>query len=137
MNLKLNIVTRAATKSCKILKRQFGGSSSVWSRKYGQPTEWTHGHIIGKDQVNKGILKTEFKQRRINLIENLQKKKTGSSILIIPSARKQFMIDKIPYFFRQDTDFRYLTGCLQPDNVLVIGNVSIKLATFGCSWKDF
>ena len=22
---------------------------------------------------------------------------------------------------RQDTDFRYLTGCLQPDNVLVIG----------------
>jgi len=30
------------------------------------------------------------------------------------------MIDKIPYFFRQDTDFRYLTGCLQPDNVLIL-----------------
>ena len=30
------------------------------------------------------------------------------------------MIDKIPYFFRQDTDFRYLTGCLEPDCVLAL-----------------
>ena len=26
---------------------------------------------------------------------------------------------------RQDTDFRYLTGCLQPDNVLVLGNFGL------------
>jgi Xaa-Pro aminopeptidase len=30
------------------------------------------------------------------------------------------MIDKIPYFFRQDTDFRYLTGCLEQDCVLAV-----------------
>lgn len=91
------------------------------SRKYGQPTEWTHSHIIGKNEVNKGISKSEFQHRRQRLMENLQKmKSTGTHILIIPASKRQYMIEKIPYFYRQDTDFRYLTGCLQPDNVLVM-----------------
>lgn len=30
------------------------------------------------------------------------------------------MTGKIPYFFRQNTDFFYLTGCLEPDSVLVL-----------------
>lgn len=30
------------------------------------------------------------------------------------------MTGKIPYFFRQNTDFMYLTGCLEPDTVLVL-----------------
>ena len=41
-------------------------------------------------------------------------------LVVIPGARRSYMIDKIPYFFRQDTDLRYLTGCLQPDCVLVM-----------------
>lgn len=30
------------------------------------------------------------------------------------------MSGKIPYFFRQNTDFLYLSGCLEPDTVLVL-----------------
>lgn len=30
------------------------------------------------------------------------------------------MSDKIPYVFRQNTDFFYLSGCLEPDSVLAI-----------------
>lgn len=30
------------------------------------------------------------------------------------------MSEKIPYFFRQNTDFLYLTGCTEPDGCLVI-----------------
>lgn len=30
------------------------------------------------------------------------------------------MTGKIPYIFRQNTDFFYLTGCLEPDTVLVL-----------------
>lgn len=30
------------------------------------------------------------------------------------------MSDKIPYVFRQNTDFLYLSGCLEPDSVLVM-----------------
>lgn len=30
------------------------------------------------------------------------------------------MSDKIPYVFRQNSDYLYLTGCLEPDSCLVI-----------------
>lgn len=33
---------------------------------------------------------------------------------------KKYMTGKIPYFFRQNTDFYYLTGCLEPDSILVL-----------------
>lgn len=40
--------------------------------------------------------------------------------VVIPSATKKYMTDKIPYVFRQNTDFYYLSGCLEPDSVLVM-----------------
>lgn len=30
------------------------------------------------------------------------------------------MTEKIPYFYRQNSDFYYLTGCLEPDSILVL-----------------
>lgn len=30
------------------------------------------------------------------------------------------MSDKIPYFFRQNSDFYYLTGCLEPESILIL-----------------
>lgn len=30
------------------------------------------------------------------------------------------MSEKIPYVFRQNTDFYYLTGCLEPDSYLML-----------------
>lgn len=33
---------------------------------------------------------------------------------------KKYMTGKIPYFFRQNSDFFYLTGCLEPESVLVL-----------------
>lgn len=40
--------------------------------------------------------------------------------VIIPAASKKYMSDKIPYVFRQNTDFLYLTGCLEPDCCVVL-----------------
>lgn len=39
---------------------------------------------------------------------------------MIPAASKQYMSDKIPYVFRQNTEFLYLTGCLEPDCCVVL-----------------
>ena len=99
--------------------------------KYGQPTEWTHPHIIRPGEVNHGISKEEFHIRRDKLVEQLLRlslqrsarlshKPDQRHLLVLPSAKRQFMIDNIPYSYRQDTDFRYLTGCLQYDTVLVV-----------------
>lgn len=41
-------------------------------------------------------------------------------IAIIPSSVKKYMSDKIPYVFRQNSDFLYLSGCLEPNSVLII-----------------
>ena len=90
--------------SKKLLSRRFFCDAGNVAKhgKYGQPTEWTHPHLIGKDEVNKGILKSEFKTRREKLIGKLLKlKKQDKHLLILPAAKRQYMVDKIPYFYRK------------------------------------
>lgn len=41
------------------------------------------------------------------------------TFVIIPSATKVYMTEKIPYVFHQNTDFLYLSGCLEPDTAIV------------------
>ena len=70
--------------------------------KFGQPTEWTHPHIIQKNEINKGILESEFRARREKLIEKLLKLKNQEKhLLLLPAAQRQYMVDKIPYFYRK------------------------------------
>lgn len=40
--------------------------------------------------------------------------------VIVPASPKKYMTDKIPYVFRQNSDFYYLTGCLEPESLLVM-----------------
>ncbi|XP_012253485.2 xaa-Pro aminopeptidase 3-like [Athalia rosae] len=95
-------------------------------RSYGQPTAATHPHLIRRGELLPGILLEDFKHRRSKLIENIQKDSSLSQmpdrthLLIIPSASKVYMSEKIPYVFRQNTDFLYFTGCQEPDSVLVM-----------------
>ena len=45
---------------------------------------------------------------------------SGKVVVVIPSATKSYMSADIPYPFRQNTDFFYLCGFLEPDSVLVL-----------------
>jgi len=45
---------------------------------------------------------------------------SGKVVVVIPSAAKSYMSADIPYPFRQNTDFFYLCGFLEPDSVLVL-----------------
>lgn len=68
-----------------------------------------------------GIKKHEFVERRNRFICNiLETNPKNNHIVIIPSATKVYMSEKIPYVFRQNTDFLYLTGCLEPDCALIM-----------------
>ena len=75
----------------------------------------------------------EFKQRRKSLASrivnffnhfsfNSQQKcaKIHRHLVIVPSSERHYMVGKIPYFYRQATDFRYLTGHLVPDAALLL-----------------
>lgn len=73
-----------------------------------------------------GVTKAELQSRRSRLVHSVQafKKNLDLSLtrhtIVIPSACKKYMSDKIPYPFRQNSDFYYLSGCLEPDSVLVL-----------------
>ncbi|XP_076319336.1 xaa-Pro aminopeptidase 3-like [Tachypleus tridentatus] len=102
------------------------------SRTYGQITSKTHPDIIQEGQVTPGLTKVEFQDRRFRLMELIiqhfhrLKKNTKNHLIVIPSASKVFMSDKIPYPFRQNTEFLYLTGFQEPDSVLLLQNTPGK-----------
>lgn len=74
----------------------------------------------------------EFKTRRENLINLITEDviktygKPMHIVAIIPSATKTYMTERIPYVFRQNTDFLYLSGCLEPDTALILNGSSAK-----------
>ncbi|XP_076285211.1 xaa-Pro aminopeptidase 3-like isoform X4 [Lasioglossum baleicum] len=94
-------------------------------RACGQPTAITHPHLLKKGEVVPGIQLNEFKNRRMKLMESIVSHGSDPSVdkshvVIIPSSSKVYISEKIPYVFRQNTDFLYFTGCQEPDSILVI-----------------
>lgn len=86
----------------------------------GQPTPHSHPHLVQPGEVTFGISREEFSERRHKLMESLGKKEGKHHVVILPATPKRYMIDKIPYLYRQDTDMLYMSGCLEPDCVLVL-----------------
>ena len=80
----------------------YDGAKFLSPGKYGQPTSFTHPHLLKDGEINKGILKSEFKKRRENLIEKLLNlKNQDKHLLLLPAAKRKYMVDKIPYFYRK------------------------------------
>lgn len=97
---------------------------------FGQAHPLSHPHLFGSltgkpgRQVTPGFSLEEYKDRRNKLIDKVlsysksrQRLDPGfanvaSHLIVIPSARRSYMVEKIPYFFRQDSDFRYFTGII-------------------------
>ncbi|CAK1548077.1 unnamed protein product [Leptosia nina] len=88
----------------------------------GQPTCHTHPHLISTGYLTCGITQMEYKERRETLVSKLVEAENvhKTHVIVIPGSRKQYMSDKIPYVFRQNSDFFYLTGCLEPSAILVM-----------------
>ncbi len=63
-----------------------------------------------------GISKSEFARRRKNLMALME----ANSIAIIPSAHDQVRSRDTEFPFRQDSDFYYLSGFVEPEAVLVL-----------------
>jgi Xaa-Pro aminopeptidase len=62
------------------------------------------------------ITRKEFARRRKALMSQME----PQSIAIVPSAREIIRNRDVEYYFRQDSDFYYLTGFDEPDAVLVL-----------------
>jgi hypothetical protein len=71
--------------------------------------------LLGKGELAPGLHYTELQQRRQNLANLMP----AGSLAIIPAASLAFIAGVIPYPYRQDADFMYLTGIQQQAVALI------------------
>ncbi|XP_062143545.1 intermediate cleaving peptidase 55, mitochondrial [Alnus glutinosa] len=84
----------------------------------GQPTPASHPQFLREGEITPGITNEEYISRRKKLLDLLPEK----SVAIIAAAPVKMMTDVVPYTFRQDADYLYITGCQQPGSVAVLGH---------------
>lgn len=94
-------------------------------RWFGQPAAQTHPHLINSGEVTPNITKEEYQKRRTMLVTKARNMFKGHTsvddhLFIFPSACRVYMTNDIPYPFRQNSDFLYLSGFQEPNSVLVI-----------------
>jgi Xaa-Pro aminopeptidase len=94
-------------------RRVLGQNSKIIA---GQPTPDTHPELLQPGEIQPGISSNEFSQRRHQLAQQLPE----GGIAVLQSAPQTFMAGVIPYPYRQDADFHYLTGIIQPGPVATI-----------------
>jgi len=111
-----------------ILKQSFSADSSQSislksvKKCYPQPTPETHPTLLKDGEISPLIHRNEYQERRSKLMNEIfqASDRSKTKVVIVPSSPKVYMSGKIPYVFRQDSDFFYLTGCLEPDAILVL-----------------
>lgn len=69
-----------------------------------------------KRKLTKPISGAEYARRRRELMALMEE----NSIAILPSANEKVRNGDVPYRFRQDSDFQYLTGFNEPESVIVL-----------------
>uniref|UniRef100_A0AAQ4QMC2 X-prolyl aminopeptidase 3, mitochondrial n=1 Tax=Gasterosteus aculeatus aculeatus TaxID=481459 RepID=A0AAQ4QMC2_GASAC len=102
---------------------------TVPPRYLGQPSPFTHPHLIKHGEVTPGLSQTEYELRRHRLTSLIEAQSdrllgpSGSSsthVAIVLSHPTRYMTNDIPYPFHQNQDFLYLSGILEPDSALVL-----------------
>ncbi|KAM9434135.1 xaa-Pro aminopeptidase 3 [Clarias gariepinus] len=96
-------------------------TKTVPQRYLGQPSPYTHPHLIKHGEVTPGVTQMEYETRRQRLASLVESRVPDSShILVLLSHPVRYMTNDIPYPFHQNQDFLYLTGVLEPDCALVM-----------------
>ena len=85
--------------------------SSTVKEFIGQPTPLTHPHLLKEGEITVGIQRDDFKQRRNVLLSALQ----PGAMLVLNAYETRIMTHDIPWRFRQESNFWFLTGCLEPN----------------------
>ncbi|XP_044158068.1 xaa-Pro aminopeptidase 3 isoform X3 [Bufo gargarizans] len=100
-------------------------SLNLPQRYLGQPSYFTHAHLLKKGEVTPGLTQTEYALRRHKLMSNIQKESQALGLetdhaAVFLSSATMFMSNDIPFPFHQNNDFLYLCGFLEPDSILLL-----------------
>ncbi|KAJ4719318.1 Metallopeptidase M24 family protein [Melia azedarach] len=106
----------------RISRKQVNGRQRAYSTTrfldVGQPTPASHPQLVKEGEITPGISAEEYISRRKRLLELLPK----NSVAILAAAPEKMMTDVVPYPYRQDADYLYITGCQQPGGVAVLNH---------------
>ncbi|KAF4533239.1 hypothetical protein B566_EDAN005154 [Ephemera danica] len=127
------LLLRSKDTYCKWWFRQCNSDSTSRSLEHllqknilscGQPTVYSHPHILQEGELLPGIHIQEFRSRRQQLMEDIWQSNSleQTHIVIIPAATQCYMTERIPYPYRQNSDMLYLSGCMEPNCALVISS---------------
>ncbi|KAM6905370.1 xaa-Pro aminopeptidase 3 [Xenentodon cancila] len=115
---------------CRGISVKPGGlkPKTVPPRYLGQPSPFTHPHLLKHGEVTPGISQIEYELRRHKLAALIQAQadrmgpsaSSGNHVVIVLSHPTRYMTNDIPYPFHQNQDFLYLSGFLEPDSALVL-----------------
>ncbi|KAK2640230.1 hypothetical protein Ddye_028025 [Dipteronia dyeriana] len=84
----------------------------------GQPTPASHPQLMKEGEITPGIGAEEYILRRKRLLELLPE----NSVAILAAAPVKMMTDVVPYTYRQDADYLFITGCEQPGGLAVLSH---------------
>ncbi|XP_051818064.1 xaa-Pro aminopeptidase 3 isoform X4 [Antechinus flavipes] len=100
------------------------------SRYLGQPSPFTHPHLLRPGEVTPGLSQVEYALRRHKLMSLIQKEARDQSgtdqAVVLLSNPTFYMSNDIPYVFHQDNNFLYLCGFQEPDSILVLQSLPGK-----------
>lgn len=82
----------------------------------GQPIHETHPELLAEGEIQPGLTGAEFAERRRRLAASLP----PGGLALIQSNPETYMAGVIPYPYRQNADFQYLTGIVQPGPIATI-----------------
>nr|CAB3267793.1 probable Xaa-Pro aminopeptidase 3 [Phallusia mammillata] len=101
--------------------------SAVLERSIGQPTSYTHPFLMKQDEVTPSLSKLDYESRRSSLMSSVaaanvvsENNTAKAHVVILFGEPITYMTEDIPYPFHQNTNFRYLTGFLEPDSCLIM-----------------
>lgn len=119
-----------ASCSCRSVSVRPGGlkPKAVPPRYLGQPSPFTHPHLLKPGEVTPGVTQSEFdlRRRRLASLIEVQAERLGppvstaTHVVVVLSHPTRYMSNDIPYHFHQNQDFLYLSGVLEPDSALVL-----------------
>eukprot|EP00004_Rigifila_ramosa_P005773 TRINITY_DN1643_c0_g1_i1.p1 TRINITY_DN1643_c0_g1~~TRINITY_DN1643_c0_g1_i1.p1 ORF type:complete len:477 (+),score=108.14 TRINITY_DN1643_c0_g1_i1:2-1432(+) len=85
-------------------------------RRIGQPLASLHPLFLGKGCITPLLTARDYEERRLRLSLDLPL----HSVAVVPGGVELVVCDDVSHPFRQNSDFRYLTGFLEPHSVLLL-----------------
>ncbi|KAF8629628.1 hypothetical protein AX15_003362 [Amanita polypyramis BW_CC] len=119
------------------LRRSFASEFALTKpSNFGQPLFQSHPHLLQPNELTPGIPAEDYECRRRKLMESLP----DNSIAVSVSAPIKYMSNNIFYKYRQDSDFWYLTGFMEPESAVILEKMpssprGFRMTLF-CTGKD-